>query len=80
MFDKKGNVAEIYDSYHPVANAIHDFENIAIGKKNYPQWLARYTDVLDYPYRFEMWQYTSSGTVPGVNGPCDINILFPYDW
>ena len=34
MFDKKGNVAEIYDSYHPVANAIHDFENIAIGPKN----------------------------------------------
>lgn len=48
--------------------------------EDYPQWLARYTDVLDYPYRFEMWQYTSSGTVPGVNGPCDINILFPYDW
>ena len=34
MFDNKGNVVEIYDSYHPVANAIHDFENIAIGKKN----------------------------------------------
>ena len=48
--------------------------------EDYPQWLARYTDVLDYPYRFEMWQYTSSGTVPGVEGPCDINILFPYDW
>lgn len=48
--------------------------------EEYPQWVARYTDVLDYPYRFEMWQYTSSGTVPGVNGPCDINIYFPYDW
>lgn len=48
--------------------------------EDYPQWLARYTDQLDYPYRFEMWQYTSSGTVPGVKGPCDINILFPYDW
>ena len=48
--------------------------------EEYPQWLARYTDVLDYPYRFEMWQYTSSGSVPGVNGDCDINILFPYDW
>ena len=48
--------------------------------EEYPQWVARYTDVLDYPYRFEMWQYTSSGTVPGVNGPCDINLYFPYDW
>ena len=48
--------------------------------EEYPQWLASYTDRLDYPYRFEMWQYTSGGTVPGVEGPCDINILFPYDW
>jgi len=46
----------------------------------YPQWLARYTDQLDYPYRFEMWQYTCTGTVPGVNGDVDINIFFPYDW
>jgi len=46
----------------------------------YPQWLARYTDQLDYPYRFEMWQYTCTGTVPGVKGDVDINILFPYDW
>lgn len=46
----------------------------------YPQWLARYTDQLDYPYRFEMWQYTSTGSVPGVQGDVDINILFPYDW
>lgn len=48
--------------------------------EEYPQWLARYTDQLDYPYRFEMWQYTCTGTVPGVKGDVDINILFPYDW
>ena len=43
----------------------------------YPQWLAQYTDQFSYPYRFEMWQYTNQGTVPGVNGDCDINIYFP---
>jgi len=34
MFDEKGNVTEFFDSYHPVANSIYDFENIDIGKKN----------------------------------------------
>jgi len=45
----------------------------------YPQWLARYTETLDYPYDFDMWQYTSTGRVPGIPGDVDINILFPYD-
>ena len=45
--------------------------------KDYPHWLARYTDQLDYPYRFAMWQYTCTGTVPGVQGEVDINIFFP---
>lgn len=42
----------------------------------YPFWLAYYTDKMDYPYQVEMWQYTSSGTVPGIEGPADINLMF----
>lgn len=44
----------------------------------YPQWLALYKDVMDYKYHFDMWQYTSTGSVPGVTGDVDINIFFPY--
>lgn len=44
----------------------------------YPQWLALYTDQMDYKYHFDMWQYTCTGSVPGVKGDVDINIFFPY--
>lgn len=45
--------------------------------KDYPQWVARYTDQMDYAYHFDMWQYTCSGKVPGISGPVDIDIYFP---
>lgn len=44
----------------------------------YPQWLALYKDQMDYKYHFDMWQYTCTGSVPGVEGDVDINIFFPY--
>lgn len=47
--------------------------------KEYPQWLALYKDHMDYDYHFDMWQYTSSGKVPGISGAADINIYFPPD-
>ena len=40
--------------------------------------LAQYGEMLDYPYRVDMWQYTQSGTVPGITGYVDINLLFEY--
>lgn len=44
----------------------------------YPQWIALYKDQMDYKYHFDMWQYTCTGSVPGVQGDVDINIFFPY--
>ena len=43
--------------------------------EKYPFWLAYYTDKMDYPYKFEMWQYTESGYVPGIEGGADINLM-----
>ncbi len=39
-------------------------------------WLAHYTDQTDFPYRYDMWQYTSQGSVPGVPGNCDKNYSY----
>lgn len=43
---------------------------------SYPLWIAQYTSNPDYvsnvPYR--IWQYTSSGSVPGISKPVDLNI------
>lgn len=44
----------------------------------YPQWIALYKDQMNYKYHFDMWQYTCTGSVPGVQGEVDINIFFPY--
>lgn len=45
--------------------------------KEYEFWLAAYTQRMDFPYKIKMWQYTSTGSVPGVEGHCDVNIYFP---
>lgn len=42
----------------------------------YDKWYADYYDVPQYPYEFQMWQYTESATVPGIEGNVDLNIIF----
>ena len=44
---------------------------------DYDFWLASYTDRMDFPYKVKMWQYTESGTIPGIDTPCDFNVYFP---
>lgn len=39
-------------------------------------WLAHYTDQTDYKGAYQMWQYTSKGSVPGINGYVDMNIAY----
>ena len=46
----------------------------------YPFWLALYSDRMTYPYRVEMWQYTDSGRVPGIEGNVDINLMFTDEY
>ena len=41
----------------------------------YPWWLAMYDTDGDFPCRFDMWQYTDSGSVPGIEGNVDLDIL-----
>lgn len=46
---------------------------------NYGFWFAQYTSQPDFQYRFDIWQYTEGGTVPGVTGAVDRNIQFIYE-
>ena len=46
---------------------------------DYPFWLAMYSTIMDYPYKIDMWQYTDEGSVPGIEGNVDMNILFTYE-
>ena len=42
---------------------------------DYDVWLAHYTDFTQWPYAYVMWQYTSTGHVPGVTGNVDLSVL-----
>lgn len=43
----------------------------------YDMWLAMYDTTMDYPHAIDMWQYTDSGSVPGISTDVDINLYFP---
>lgn len=42
----------------------------------YDLWYAEYNDTPSLPYKWTMWQYSSKGAVPGINGSVDLNICF----
>lgn len=42
----------------------------------YPWWLAMYDTQQEFPWRMDMWQYTNQGSLPGIEGNVDINLLF----
>lgn len=44
--------------------------------KDHIFWLAQYEAVPTFVYNFQMWQYSNSGSVPGIEGPVDLNICF----
>ncbi len=69
-----GYEAMVYFNPH-VANDLLELEEL----EEYPFWLAMYTDQMDFPYRVDVWQYTENGSVPGIKGDVDIDLMFLYD-
>lgn len=53
-----------------------DWFRNTIGNKldRFTRWVAQYNDTLD-TYA-DMWQYSSTGSVPGVSGNCDMDICY----
>ena len=44
--------------------------------QGYDLWYAEYNDIPSLPYKWQMWQYSSKGSVDGINGSVDLNICF----
>lgn len=42
------------------------------------KWVAQYNSECNYAGSYAMWQYSSSGSVPGISGPVDMNYLIGY--
>ena len=43
--------------------------------KSYVDWVAEYNKDCKYDSSYSMWQYTSKGRIPGINGNVDISYL-----
>ena len=44
--------------------------------KNYATWVAQWSDNFTYQGPYDGWQYTSNGTIPGINGRVDQSIFY----
>jgi GH25 family lysozyme M1 (1,4-beta-N-acetylmuramidase) len=42
----------------------------------YNVWLAEYRQTPEYTGKYDMWQYTSSGSVAGIEGRVDLNVSY----
>lgn len=43
--------------------------------KNHVDWVAEYNSTCKYDGAYSMWQYTSNGSVPGIDGRVDISYI-----
>lgn len=56
----------------------HDMERMYVEEfQDYHLWLAMYDSPMNYPYKVDFWQYSCTGTVPGIHGDVDLNFMFP---
>ena len=44
--------------------------------QDYTFWLAEYRSVPTFHYHFDLWQYSCTGSVPGIQGNVDLNLSF----
>lgn len=44
--------------------------------ESHVRWVAEYASTTAYSKRYEMWQYTSSGSIDGINGRVDLDVSY----
>lgn len=71
VIEDAGYTAGIYFNLTMAANYYHLYD-----LKDYEFWLAEYSDVPSFPFAIDIWQYTASGTVPGIDVNVDLNLRF----
>jgi len=68
-----GKKAGIYASKSWYSNQLD------MGKlNNYYIWVAQYNTECTYTGRYDIWQYTENGKVPGIEGDVDLNISYMH--
>ena len=69
--EKSGRKAGIYASRNWFNTKLNDDK-----LSDHLRWVAEYASTTAYAKRYEMWQYTSSGKVDGINGRVDLDISY----
>lgn len=69
--ESQGFDAMIYFNTHQIKNLLYGQE-----LEMYPWWLAKYDHAMAFPCRVDMWQYSNQGSVPGIAGQVDLNVMF----
>lgn len=62
----------MFYSYTNFLNTMVDMNQL----KDYPVWVAQYHTEVTYKGPYKAWQYSSSGTVEGIEGRTDLNIWY----
>ncbi len=70
--ENAGYEAGIYANMHWL-NEKMDSDEL---ESKYRIWLANYKTETPYEGEYHMWQYTSQGTVAGISGSVDMNVLY----
>lgn len=69
--EKSGYFAGLYISRSPLQQYI-----TAEVASRYALWIAEYGSKCNYNGTYGMWQYSSEGSVPGINSNCDLDICY----
>lgn len=63
--------AGLYISRSPLQNYI----STAVAQR-YAIWIAEYGSRCNYSGNYEIWQHSSTGSIPGVSGNCDLDYAY----
>lgn len=71
VIEDAGYEAGVYFNLSMASNYYHLYQLM-----EYEFWLAEYQPSPSFPCAFDMWQYTSDGSVPGISTNVDLNLSF----
>ncbi len=83
------NIQDLNDCYEVFVDEVNDrgytaclynsknfLDTVWKNERNNKVWLAHYTDKTDYTGEYYMWQHSSIGRIPGIDGAVDLDILY----
>lgn len=71
-----GEIIEKAGYWFGVYANLNWWENYLVGVDKYTKWVAQYNNVCQYPKKHDIWQYSSTGKVSGIQGNVDMNICY----